>query len=223
MPSMYLDQSTLFVLLIFFPIEVIGGSAFDQSFKNPSMLLYFAFYLLCISLASRCLLPLDVDASTSTLTLVQAIQDSFSQGRADQPHATLLSISLIGGLAALALYLYALRHMLKAHRLSLIGSNDAPTKLLKSGPWHHIRHPFYTSYMINIICIALASAPTTRNRFIAAASAIGVSVVWAFAAKREEAKFEQSKLKEEYEAYKRQTGMLFPSLTSTTCQSRRLK
>ncbi|PWN41158.1 hypothetical protein IE81DRAFT_292336 [Ceraceosorus guamensis] len=113
--------------------------------------------------------------------------------------------------------------MLKAHRLSLIGSKDAPTKLLKSGPWHHIRHPFYTSYMINIICIALASAPTTRNRLIAAASAMGVCVVWAFAATREEAKFEQSKLKGEYEAYKRQTGMLIPRLTITVCQKRRLE
>lgn len=95
--------------------------------------------------------------------------------------------------------------------LSLAFSLDLPTRLLECGPYRFVRHPFYTSYLLNWLALSLA----TLQWWVVAPSAAAVAIV-VFAARSEEAKFANSDLADRYAAYQARTGMFFPRLRSTT-------
>ena len=112
------------------------------------------------------------------------------------------SISLMA--AAMALFTWAIAATRRA-RLALAFSADAPTALLRHGPYRWVRHPFYASYVLYWLACTIA-VPTPP--VLAGAAAMIVLYVAAF--RREEAHFLASPLAGEYRAYRRQAGALLP-------------
>jgi protein-S-isoprenylcysteine O-methyltransferase Ste14 len=108
--------------------------------------------------------------------------------------------------AALALWLWALRAS-GTRQLSLAFSRDAPLKLIESGPYRLMRHPFYTSYMINWLAGCVATW-----RWWTIAPSVLATIMLTLAARAEEGKFARSPLAGVYEAYRARTGMFLPAL-----------
>jgi protein-S-isoprenylcysteine O-methyltransferase Ste14 len=81
-----------------------------------------------------------------------------------------------------------------------------PGWFTRAGPYRLVRHPIYTSYLL-----AWAAAPVA-----CASPLLGLTVLWMLvlhrrAARQEERAFASSPFAAEYAAYRRQTGMFFPS------------
>lgn len=94
----------------------------------------------------------------------------------------------------------------KAKPLSLAYSLDEPQHLVNHGPYAHVRHPFYTSYLFFWVAGAFASQQWLLL--------LGVAVMFYLyfqAASLEENKFINSPLKAQYQNYQQQTGMFLPS------------
>lgn len=89
--------------------------------------------------------------------------------------------------------------------LTLAFSNDAPTRLLAVGPYRWIRHPFYASYSLGYFAGGLGSGGIYY--FI---PFIVMFFLYYWAASREEGKFGNSDLAEEYRVYRERTGMFLP-------------
>jgi protein-S-isoprenylcysteine O-methyltransferase Ste14 len=118
------------------------------------------------------------------------------------PAAAVWSISLMA--AALALFTWAIAATRRA-RLALAFSAEAPTALLRHGPYRWVRHPFYASYVLFWLgCVVAAPSPPV---LVVVAAMILLYVV---ACRREEARFLASPLAAEYRAYRRQAGALLP-------------
>jgi protein-S-isoprenylcysteine O-methyltransferase Ste14 len=117
--------------------------------------------------------------------------------------------------SALALVLYATgmavfvraRASLAGHRLTLAFSRDVPVKLLKSGIYGRIRHPFYLAYTVTWSAGAVAI-----GTMIVAATAAIMWVIYYRAARLEEDKFMCSDLRDEYLSYRKNTAMFVPFL-----------
>jgi len=94
-----------------------------------------------------------------------------------------------------------------ARRVSLhVAFTDLkPTKLLRSGPYRFIRHPFYTSYLL----FWINAAVIVWQLWLTIPA--GVMAMFYFTAmRREENAFLSGPLAEEYSSYKACTGMLVP-------------
>ena len=91
--------------------------------------------------------------------------------------------------------------------LTPIHSDDAPKHILREGPYKYIRHPFYTSYLINFSGTALMANGATGWACVAAALWIYVR-----AARAEERKFARSTLAAEYAAYAETTAVIIPGI-----------
>jgi protein-S-isoprenylcysteine O-methyltransferase Ste14 len=108
--------------------------------------------------------------------------------------------------AALALFLWATsttRH--KGFLPSF--SNVVPGALTTEGPYRFVRHPFYVSYLFYHLGNALATAAWMPWVMLAAMA--GIYVV---AAHNEEGYLAQGAYADDYDAYKRRTGMFFPRI-----------
>jgi protein-S-isoprenylcysteine O-methyltransferase Ste14 len=115
--------------------------------------------------------------------------------------------ALAGYAVALALYLWAVAAT-RRRGFSLAFSADLPTALVARGPYRHVRHPFYASYLL----YWLAGAVAIREIWLMPALAV-VAFLYAFAALTEERKFARSDVREAYDAYRRRTGMFVPRLS----------
>ena len=93
----------------------------------------------------------------------------------------------------------------RARPLTLAFSPDQPSFVQRSGPYAHVRHPFYLSYVVFWAGTALAS--DSLAHWLAPAI---LALLYYRAASAEEAKFACSSLAEEYGAYRATTGMLLP-------------
>lgn len=95
-----------------------------------------------------------------------------------------------------------------AHRVPLAlwhQDNDAPVELVTWGPYAHVRHPFYTSFLLALVAAALALPH----------AAIFASLAYAFVAlsltaRREERRLACSQLQNDYLRYVGMTGRFFP-------------
>jgi len=107
---------------------------------------------------------------------------------------------------SMLLFWWCILHTRRQH-FTLAFSKDTPSFLDTRGPYRVARHPFYLSYLIFWVAVALAIP-----------SAVSWSVVaimvglYTLAATREEAKFLKSSLASDYQIYRRQTGIFFPLL-----------
>jgi protein-S-isoprenylcysteine O-methyltransferase Ste14 len=105
---------------------------------------------------------------------------------------------------SLALFGWAARSN-RERPLSLAFSRDLPEHLNRRGPYRHIRHPFYVSYVLAYSAGLVASGDL---RLLAVVLGMGGLYLWA--ARAEESKFASSPLAEEYAGYRRTTGMFLP-------------
>ena len=109
---------------------------------------------------------------------------------------------------AISLYFFWWAVSANASRpLSCMYSTDAPQHLLTSGPYVHVRHPFYSSYML-----AWMAASFATGSCLLWISALVMFWFYHGAACIEEDKFARSDLANEYAAYRETTGMFFPKL-----------
>ena len=97
--------------------------------------------------------------------------------------------------------------LVKQHQFSIVFSNDLPTKILKSGLYRFIRHPFYLIYL----GVYFSSGIVTKNMVVILFS-LSIFILYFKAARTEENKFFSTPLKNEYLAYIASTGMFFPKL-----------
>lgn len=106
--------------------------------------------------------------------------------------------------ASLALFWSAIRAF-KELRPAIAFTPGAPTTLVSTGPYKHIRHPFYTAYMLYWIA-ALVAVPGVLPTIAV------VIMGWLYwrAATEEESQILNSSLGDRYRAYRLRAGMFFP-------------
>ena len=92
-------------------------------------------------------------------------------------------------------------------RLTAIFEPDVPQRLVRRGPYRSIRHPFYASYTLFWFAGWIASGSILS--FAAAAVMLAIYVA---AARREERKFQDSSLADEYARYRLSAGLLCPRI-----------
>jgi protein-S-isoprenylcysteine O-methyltransferase Ste14 len=92
-------------------------------------------------------------------------------------------------------------------RLEYVFTSEKPRGLVESGPYRHIRHPFYTSYIVFWSGWALA----TWSLYSLVPLAIFV-VAYVIAARNEEQKFAETPMAASYAAYKQRAGLFWPKL-----------
>lgn len=112
----------------------------------------------------------------------------------------------IGLASAVGLFLWA-RLATRGRIFSYIGNTDIPEFICMDGPYRWVRHPFYSSYLLTLVSMAVM--------FPSATTILGtIAGVLAFtrSAKFEEAKFENSPLAAEYRAYMERSGRFLPGL-----------
>ena len=95
----------------------------------------------------------------------------------------------------------------RSARLRYAFDPEGPRGLVTEGPYKHIRHPFYTSYLMFWAGWALATASIWS-----AAPVIGFAVIYIMAARNEEELFAATPMAADYAAYQARTGFLLPRL-----------
>lgn len=95
----------------------------------------------------------------------------------------------------------------KAQPFDLAFSTEKPHRLLTSGIYSIIRHPFYTSYTLTWLAACLISINLAMC-FLTTA----LIILYYRAANFEESNFLHSHIGPEYKAYQQRTGMFFPKI-----------
>ena len=98
--------------------------------------------------------------------------------------------------------------IVKQNKFSLIFSSDQPAVLVDArGLYKWVRHPFYFTYLICYLSIAVL----TKSLLLSLLCSI-LMVIYCQAARFEENKFLQSDLRDRYLNYQKRTFMLVPKL-----------
>lgn len=95
-----------------------------------------------------------------------------------------------------------------SHRIPLAlwhQDNDTPAEIVTWGPYRHIRHPFYTSFLLAFVAAVLAF-PHAMTFACLAYSFVALSVT----AGQEERRLEKSEFGEQYSRYIAVSGRFFP-------------
>lgn len=87
--------------------------------------------------------------------------------------------------------------------------NDAPAAIVTWGPYRHIRHPFYTSFLL-VFMAAVLACPHTLTLVCLFYSFVALSVT----AEKEEKRLARSEFGDEYRRYMSGSGRFFPRLMS---------
>lgn len=106
--------------------------------------------------------------------------------------------------AGLALFLWAIRASCE-QRLALAFDEGEPRFLLRQGPYRHIRHPFYASYLMFWSGCSVTTLSPVCVGFL-----LLLAWVYTAAALAEERLFHRGPLREAYEAYTRSAGLFWP-------------
>lgn len=130
----------------------------------------------------------------------------FYQWRCPRVTTKFQAASFILLLLAIVLFFLAVGANQKK-KLTAVHSTDLPNHLVCTGPYRHVRHPFYVSYIVTFFASALASAHP-----VPLACAVLAFLNYLYAAQSEERKFASSPLAADYERYRRTTGMFVPRL-----------
>jgi protein-S-isoprenylcysteine O-methyltransferase Ste14 len=115
-----------------------------------------------------------------------------------------------GGNLLIVLGLLLFWHCVKVTRqrkLTLAFSEDAPEHIYRIGPYGYVRHPFYLSYLLAYLGMAIAA-----NDVWLYLTAAVMYLLYYYAARFEEGKFEKSHLAGHYAEYRRSTGMFLPKM-----------
>lgn len=115
-------------------------------------------------------------------------------------------VGLAMQLASLALFWWAIMASRRA-KLRFAFDPEGPRGLVTDGPYRHLRHPFYTSYLLFWSGWGLST-----GSWWALIPVVAFIVIYAMAARDEERKFANSDMAETYERYKATAGFLLPRL-----------
>lgn len=129
------------------------------------------------------------------------------------PLQTLVASALL--LISLSLFWYAAGTTAQS-KFTLAFSQDTPSKLVRFGPYRHLRNPFYTSYILAYFAVWIL---TMAHWFLLIL--IPIIAIYVKAAREEEQKFLSSPLAEEYKIYLSQSGRFLPRFYISTAKSER--
>ncbi len=122
-------------------------------------------------------------------------------------------VALWNGIAALVLLACSLllyewaRRTVRDRGFHIAWSGDVPAELCTVGPYAHIRHPAYLSYLLAFLALLLA-----LPGFAALAIVLFNAALYGHAAVTDERSLLASPLGSEYARYRRTTGMFVPKL-----------
>lgn len=122
------------------------------------------------------------------------------------PNAMPLIVGIILFTMSFALFWWAISTN-RSKPLDFAFSENSPTRIVVTGPYKFIRHPFYTSYSLAWFGGAVAA----ESPILCFAALIFLSV-YVHAARQEEGKFLNSRIASGYQEYKQRTGMFVPRL-----------
>ena len=121
-----------------------------------------------------------------------------------------MAIGMVAHIVAGAVFWAAVRAC-EAQPLTAIFEADLPRRLVHTGPYAHVRHPFYSAYTIFWLGGWIAS-----GSLVALISVVVMLVIYVQGAREEERKFARSTLAEEYAAYRERVGAWLPRPTHWT-------
>lgn len=143
----------------------------------------------------------------STLVLLSAAFLSFLIFQFDQPQLPQW-IGLAMLIVSFVLFLVTIRESRNAKLLAAF-DEKLPHGLVKTGPYSVVRHPFYTSYIIQWAGWAIAAW-----NIWAIVPVVAMTATYYKAATDEEAKFASTPMAAEYAKFMKSTGRFFPKLFS---------
>jgi protein-S-isoprenylcysteine O-methyltransferase Ste14 len=107
---------------------------------------------------------------------------------------------------ALLLYEWA-RRTIRHRRFHIAWSGDVPDALCEAGPYRHVRHPVYLSYMLAFLAMTIA-LPMIWTVVILLFNV----ALFTHAGFSEERAIAESPLAEDYAGYRKRVGMFLPRL-----------
>ncbi|MEM7464825.1 MAG: isoprenylcysteine carboxylmethyltransferase family protein [Pseudomonadota bacterium] len=144
----------------------------------------------------------------SSLVIFSAIVLTFLVFHFEQPVWTQI-VGLLMLIISFVMFWITIRESSNAKLLAAF-DEKLPHGLLKTGPYAYVRHPFYTSYLIQWIGWAIASWSVWGI-----VPVVFMTTTYYVAATGEENKFAKTGMSDEYAAYMARTGKFFPKLFPT--------
>jgi protein-S-isoprenylcysteine O-methyltransferase Ste14 len=141
----------------------------------------------------------------STLVIASAIFLLFLVWRDDQPLAAKIAGILLQ-LLSYVLFWFAISATRSAALLAAF-TPLVPHSLVTSGPYRFVRHPFYSSYLLFWVGLAICAWSVW-----ALVPLIGMFVTYLRAAMDEERKFSQTALAQDYSQYMAKTARFIPGI-----------
>jgi protein-S-isoprenylcysteine O-methyltransferase Ste14 len=119
------------------------------------------------------------------------------------PEAVSESIAAI--LSAISIALISFTLGTHRSKLALWHQSEAPESIVTYGAYKHIRHPFYTAFLLTLLgAFIFALHPATAAIFVYAFCILN------YTARKEEKWLTESTFGEEYRAYRKRTGRFLP-------------
>lgn len=111
-----------------------------------------------------------------------------------------LGLFAVGG----ALFAWSVKAS-KGAALKFMFDRDSPRSILQSGPYRYIRHPFYTSYILEWLACAVATQHPVNVAYL-----FFLVLTLTMAALKEEKGFRKSPRAADYALYRQKAGMFWP-------------
>ena len=141
----------------------------------------------------------------STLVILSALILSLLSFKFEQPNIAQI-VGFLFLCASFVLFWLTIKESSKARLLAAF-DEKLPHGLLKTGPYSYVRHPFYSSYLIQWIGWAIAAWTIW-----AIVPVIFMTVTYWIAARDEENKFFKTQMADDYKKYMSSTGRFFPKI-----------
>lgn len=116
-----------------------------------------------------------------------------------------LALAMI--LAAFALFVWAIRHSRNGVLALAFDTENPSERVVDTGPWRYMRHPFYASYSIFWLACALAT-----QHLSSVLCFILLFSIYFYSARQEEGALTRGPLRDEYLAYRKNVGFFLPKL-----------
>jgi protein-S-isoprenylcysteine O-methyltransferase Ste14 len=110
-------------------------------------------------------------------------------------------------LIAQGLFAWAVHHSKEADLALALDDKMQSNRIIRTGPWRYMRHPFYASYVIFWLACALGA-----QHVISAIVFLTLSGIYTYSARREERALCAGPLRKDYIEYRDSVGFFYPRL-----------